>query len=404
MDKVNIPAPPKPTSPPAEFEFTPVAWWQSTFAKLFFSFVVISLVPVMLASFLIVTAYREVLKDSVPPTHALELQTNLQIEFILIICFVLLVATFTALVVARNISKPIQLLMEAMRRVSNDDLDIAIQTNRHDELGVLVRFFNVMIEKLHESKERNATISRLKSEFVSIAAHQMRTPLSAIKWALRLLLDEDFGKMSLEQKQLLVRSYETNERLIRLVNDLLNVARIEEGKFGYNLKPIGIVGLLQKTVGDFEGQAQEKHITLTFRPLILETTIHADTDRLVLAFGNLIDNAIHYTPQGGQVTVTVTSKENELVVMVEDTGIGIPEGEKKRIFSRFGRASNAVRMHTDGTGLGLFIVQNIIMRHGGQIRFDSREGKGTTFFVSLPLRQNLTSQQEQSFEKFIEAI
>jgi len=232
---------------------------------------------------------------------------------------------------------------------------------------------------------REKLIERLKSQFVSVAAHQLRTPLSIIKWSLSMMVQGELGSLTGEQKEILEKTNQTNERMILLINDLLNVARIEEGRFIYKPQAVDFTELLERIIKPIQLLAEEKKVKLDVDLSEESKVIKADTEKLVLAVKNLIENAIYYTEPGGSVTVCLKKRGNELEFFVKDTGIGIPKDQQHRIFDKFFRGDNAVRKETEGTGLGLFIAKNIIEAHGGKIWFESREGKGTTFFFSLPI-------------------
>lgn len=243
--------------------------------------------------------------------------------------------------------------------------------------GVFVVLHDISREKM---------IDRLKTEFVSISAHQLRTPLSAIKWSLRMLLDGDMGPLSKEQKEFLEKTYQSNERMINLVNDLLDVTRIEEGRFIYNPTFVDFNKLVGQVIKNYKEVAQRKKVSLIFKKSRNIPKVKVDIEKMKLAITNLVDNALRYTPSGGRVKVEVKRKKEELECLVSDTGIGIPKDQQKRIFSKFFRGVNAIKMQTEGTGLGLFITKNIIEAHGGKIWFESEEGKGTTFYFTIPLQ------------------
>ena len=249
--------------------------------------------------------------------------------------------------------------------------------------------------KVFRDITRERVISRSKSEFISIAAHQLRTPLSAIKWAMSLIIDGSMGGLSPEQLKLIKRGYDTNEKMILLVNDLLNVARIEDGRFGYEFKEADFIETIEEVVSNVAILATERNITLNLKkPKEALAPFVFDPNKIPLALQNLIDNAIKYTPKGGTVNVIVDKKGKYLDVSVKDSGVGIPDDQIKRLFSKFFRARNVLRMQTEGSGLGLFIVKNIITRHGGNIDVKSKEGEGTTFHFTLPLVKELIPKEE----------
>jgi PAS domain S-box-containing protein len=265
----------------------------------------------------------------------------------------------------------------------------------------LKRFFQVSITPVAVEKKivglmvvlhnitREKEIDRLKTEFVSIAAHQLRTPLSAIKWALRMLLDGDVGELSEEQIKFLEKGYKSNERMIGLINDLLNVARIEEGRFLYNLTFQSLEEIIEKTIATLDELIKVKKLKLVFtKPKSSLPKLKVDGEKIGLVVQNLLDNAIRFNKPGGKVTVAVKCDKMNIEVMIKDTGVGIPSFQQNRIFDKFFRADNAIKSETEGTGLGLFICKNIIEAHGGKIWFESKERQGTTFWFTLPIKSS----------------
>lgn len=256
--------------------------------------------------------------------------------------------------------------------------------------------------KVFRDITREKVISRSKSEFISIAAHQLRTPLSAVKWAMRLIIDGDLGPLLPPQLKLMERGYDTNEKMILLVNDLLNVARIEDGRFGYEFKEGDFIKTITEVISNVSMLAKERNIKLEFKkPKETLKPFVFDINKIPLALQNLVDNAIKYTPPDGTVSVSVERKNSEYIeVRVKDSGVGIPDDQIKRLFSKFFRARNVLRMQTAGSGLGLFIVKNIITRHGGKIEVESIEGKGSTFYFTLPIKRELIPKEETTLELF----
>lgn len=299
-----------------------------------------------------------------------------------------------------NLFSLIKILGEEIKTIYRKELTLkenlvleisTISVVREEEkIGTLVVLRNVTREKI---------IEKLKTEFVSITAHQLRTPLSAIKWTLRMILDGDVGKIAEQQKELLAKTYQSNERMIKLINDLLNVTRIEEGRFLYNVQKQDMIKIVKKVIIPLKEMAQRKG--LKFELEIAKEKIpkvELDREKISLVIQNLVDNAIHYTKSGEiKVSLKYLKKEKQILFSVKDTGIGIPRGQQDRVFTRFFRAANAIRAETEGTGLGLFISKNIIKAHEGRIWFESNKDKGTTFFLTLPVK-------EKEFEKFIEGF
>ncbi len=249
----------------------------------------------------------------------------------------------------------------------------------------------LLVRRDHElslNNEKLVEVDKSKSEIISVAAHQLRTPLSALKWALKILIDEDAGKITLEQRELLHKGMESNERLITLVNDILAMDHIESGRLKYTFIPVQLEDMIQGTIGELLLVASRRQVRVEFvPPRSFMPKVKVDPDKIRDVIQNLIENAIKYTKEGDTVLVTLTQEQNALVCAIADHGMGIPDEQQQKIFSRFFRAQNAVRAEIEGSGLGLYIAQNVVKRHGGRLWFESRVNVGTTFFLSLPLSQ-----------------
>ncbi|MDO8572773.1 MAG: ATP-binding protein [bacterium] len=255
-----------------------------------------------------------------------------------------------------------------------------------EELNISNQLLIKREEDLVRANDRLRELDKIKTEFISVAAHQLRTPLSAIKWTLSLLIDEHSDNLNPKQRSLLQKGFESNERIITLVNEMLVVTRIESGKMRYDFTFIHTEDLIDSVLSDFVSPAKVRNINLSYeKPPISLPRINADPGKIRAVLQNLIENAIFYTREGGRVTVS-TKIENDFVkFIVNDNGIGIPEQQQSSIFTKFFRADNAVRLETDGSGLGLFIAKSIVDKHGGAIGFDSKENIGTTFYFTIPI-------------------
>lgn len=241
---------------------------------------------------------------------------------------------------------------------------------------------------LTKQNERFNQLDKDKSEFVSTVSHQLRTPLSAIKWTLDTLLKgEEAGELTVEQRALLMKAYEYNERIINLIRDMLGVDRIESGSLGFSFIDINIVDLVKNILDEVEAQAKKKNIKLVINKDENLPKISVDPQKMRAVFQNLIENSLKYTRSGGQITIDFHLFENDkMKIAIADNGIGIPKDQQTNIFNRFFRAENAKALDPEGSGLGLFIVKTIVNRHGGDMSFESEEGKGTTFHIVLPLK------------------
>jgi len=252
--------------------------------------------------------------------------------------------------------------------------------------------------KLIKDETREQAILQSKNEFINTAAHQLRTPLTALNWALENILKFSENS-SPEIHEIAVEAIKVSERTLKITNDLLDVAKIEEGKFGYSFKNVDVVVFVNGIIDAIIPFAHQHSTQITFTHSdVNELYIAMDPDRLGLALFNLIDNAVKYTTEQGVVSVVLEKNENTVKISIQDSGVGIPENEKEKIFKKFYRATNAAQVEPNGSGLGLFITQNIIKRHGGDIGFESRAGRGTTFWFTLPIKNISVGNESPVFK------
>jgi signal transduction histidine kinase len=228
-------------------------------------------------------------------------------------------------------------------------------------------------------------INKMKSEFVSVASHQLRTPLSAIKWETELLLSK--FKKGLNQKQL--KNVENidmlSHRMIRLVNDLLDVARIEQKRLVLKKESVDLGKITEEITTEMAPIMKARNIEMALSLNKKDLKVMGDSARLKMVVDNLLNNSIKYTTNRGKIEIKIGKKDNNLVFCIKDNGVGIPEEQQKRIFDKFFRSDNIVKYQTEGTGLGLYISKNIIEQLGGKIWFQSVENLGSIFSFSLPI-------------------
>lgn len=326
---------------------------------------------------------------------------RIRIGFIFVLFSVLMISG--VLFSARSLVSPLSNLLSGMRLLLKGQYGAKIMVKSNDEYAMFANYFNEMSQQLKLSIEREKKISQMKSEFITLAAHQLRTPLSAIKWTIKMLIDGDLGELNGEQKKVLENSYQANENIIRLTKDLLDVVKIEEGKFDYNFEYADPVEPIEKTIEEQKIIAEKKNIKISFeKPEKPLPKIKIDVQKIGLAFGNVLTNAVNYTLEGGLVNIGIGRLNNDYIeIKVKDTGIGITKDQMSRLFIKFSRGENAMRLQTEGSGLGLFIARNIIKSHGGDIRIESEEGKGTTVYLTVPLLEKLIPAKPEAFEEFI---
>lgn len=225
-----------------------------------------------------------------------------------------------------------------------------------------------------------------QAEFVNLTSHQLRTPLSGSKWMLELLQKSDTGNLSKQQKEYIEKIYSSNERMIALVNDLLEVSRIDQGEAKLYLQPTDISMVIQSILREKEKEVKKKRlqVSLTVEQEPFPQVI-SEFNKIKQALNNIITNAITYTPDGGKVMIDLKIQDGTVLGSVADTGVGIPKAQQASVFNKFFRGTNILNVETSGTGLGLYISKSFIEASGGKLWFKSTEGKGTTFYFTLPL-------------------
>jgi len=269
---------------------------------------------------------------------------------------------------------------------SDPVLELTITTIRvTNAKGKILGFFKIIKDRTREEE-----ILKSKSEFLTVAAHQMRTPLSGIKWGLETLLSEGNENLTDSQKDLLKKNLEATDKILRLANDLLDTVNIESGKFGYEFVQADLLDLIGKLLEDYLSIAEQYNIKIYLEPPADGLSpFKFDPMRIRIVVQNLLENALRYNVKNGQIIIKVEKKPPYVEVSISDTGIGIPKNELPKLFTKFYRGSNVLKYETEGTGLGLYITKNIVEAHGGKIWAESIENRGTTIHFTLPMDEKL---------------
>jgi signal transduction histidine kinase len=313
---------------------------------------------------------------------------------------------FAAYVLAARLTSPIIKLTESALAIRAGNLNAYPNISTNDELEQLSREFQRMVEKLKlfyyqeytqkqealSAKERLTEINgrlqaldKQKTDFLNAASHQLRTPLSIIHWSLSIIVEEaPHLNLPKDQLELLQESLKSTKRMVDLVNDLLDVSRIEQGRSDLSWAKSNFATVCEQLVAALQPLAQNKNLGLTYKKIGEVADSFLDERRFYQVVNNFVDNAIKYTAQGS-VEVTCEQKGTDVEIRVSDTGIGMTDEERKVLFTRFSRGAEAQKMFPNGSGLGMFVAQTILHQHGGEISVESLQGKGTTFILTVPV-------------------
>ncbi|CAN5168541.1 hypothetical protein BH09PAT3_BH09PAT3_0130 [soil metagenome] len=278
-----------------------------------------------------------------------------------------------------------------------NELVIAVQNSlRFEEIEnfnqTLQEKVSEATRKLRNTNEKLKALDEAKDDFVSMASHQLRTPLTSIKGYTSMVLEGDAGKINATQRRLLEQSFVSSQRMVYLIADLLNVSRLKTGKFIIETNPVNLAEIVQQEIGQLKETAAGRQLILTFNKPDTFPSLLLDETKTRQVIMNFVDNAIYYTPAGGNIEVKLIETPASVEFRVTDDGIGVPKSEQPHLFTKFYRAGNARKARPDGTGLGLFMAKKVIVAEGGAILFETQEGKGSTFgfvFSKTKLAPNL---------------
>lgn len=239
------------------------------------------------------------------------------------------------------------------------------------------------LAKMENSLARSRELDEAKTKFVGLASHQLRTPLTAVSWYAEMLLAKDAGRVNQKQEEYLKEIYAGNRRMIDLVDDLLNTSRIDMGTLKVKPELVNLTEIMNSTLNEFSPQTSKKNISIEKKFSRNLPQVLLDPEHLGIVFQNILSNAVKYTPPKGKIMVEMRRQNSHILVKIADNGWGIPATQQKKIFTKLFRADNVRKRDAEGTGLGMYIAQAIVKKFGGKIWFESAEGKGTTFFITL---------------------
>ncbi len=331
---------------------------------------------------------------------------------LIIIAFIILPPFLLLSYLNFSIFKPLDIIGKAAKEVGEGNLDIVIPFNSKDEIGTLAGFFNDMVLKLKnsyqglEEKVRQKTealtaqkmeleqanrkllgLEKLKDEFVSLASHELRTPMTAIKGFISMIQEGDFGKLSKEMEEPINDIGASTDRLIHLVNDMLNVSRIEAGRLKFTLVETDLDAIIAEVISTLQPIAISKKIILDYKKQ-KEILVQADVDKVKQVLNNLVGNSLKFTDQGG-IIITTEQEGDRIKIFIADTGMGITPDNQKKLFGKFQQISSQQKGKPIGTGLGLYLSKELVQKMGGDIWIEKSEiGKGSIFAFSLPIAKS----------------
>lgn len=277
----------------------------------------------------------------------------------------------------------------ASLKIAADEIALAIENSlRYEQIQEFNETLKAEIEQAtHKLKLNNEKLKALdvaKDEFISMASHQLRTPLTSVKGYISMVADGDAGEINPQQKQLLDQAFVSSQRMVYLIADLLNVSRLRTGKFIIERNPTYLPDLIEGEISQLVRTAEVRGLKLKFDKPKRFPVLSLDETKIRQVVMNFTDNAIYYTPRGGTITIKLKASKESVFFSVDDTGIGVPKHDVPHLFSKFYRAGNARNARPDGTGLGLFMAKKVVTAQGGAIHFQSKEGKGSSFGFIFP--------------------
>lgn len=245
----------------------------------------------------------------------------------------------------------------------------------------------MVMKRLLNTNRKLRELDETKDEFISMASHQLRTPLTSVKGYMSMVMEGDAGKLNKRQQNLLNQAFVSSQRMVYLIADLLNVSRLKTGKFIIDAQPADLSEMIEGEIAQLRETAKLKKIEMKYDRPKKFPRLMLDETKVRQVIMNFIDNSIYYTPPGGHINVGVQEDDGHVYFTVKDDGLGVPKEDQKHLFTKFYRASNARNARPDGTGLGLFMAKKVVDAQGGNILFESTEGKGSLFGFSFDKRK-----------------
>ncbi|MCX7920210.1 MAG: ATP-binding protein [bacterium] len=369
--------------------------------RIIWSFVIIILITVMIITVTMIPFLTSVI-HAVPQDIADVIYRGVVSSILIAAAVAVAVSVTTSIIFARYLTKPLEELRQGAEQIAAGKLDVRLPITSSDELSQVAVAFNSMAEQLQKSyaeleqkvKERTAALEyanlrlrkadRLKSEFVANMSHELRTPLNSILGFAELLKEQAYGPLN-EQQSLYINNIVTSgKHLLALINDILDLAKVDAGKIELHPEPLPLVQLLDEVQAIVRSLAKKKNIQIQREIAPEITSVTVDHSRFKQIMYNLLSNAIKFTPENGTISIFVQLASNAVQIAVQDTGIGIAKEDQERIFNEFEQVDGSRARKYEGTGLGLALTKRLVELHGGKIWVESELGKGSTFIFTIP--------------------
>jgi signal transduction histidine kinase len=371
--------------------------------RIIWSFVIIILIAVIVMAAMMIPLINSVI-DVVPSDIAYLIHRGI-LSSILIACAIAIgITVMSSIIIARYLTRPLEELRRGADQIASGKLDVRLKVHVDDELNQLASSFNSMAEQLQKSyteleqkvKERTNELEeanlrlrkadRLKSEFLANMSHELRTPLNSILGFAELLKEKAFGPLTDQQLQYLNNIANSGKHLLELINDILDLAKVDAGKIELHPEPFSVVQLIDEIHAIVRSIAKKKNIQVNREISPELQTITVDHSRFKQIMYNLLSNALKFTPENGTVTIYVQSSKELVEFAVQDTGIGIALEDHDRIFNEFEQVDGSRARKYEGTGLGLALTKRLVELHGGKIWIESELGKGSKFIFTIPIK------------------
>ena len=280
----------------------------------------------------------------------------------------------------------------ALVGIASDEIAIAMESALQYEQ--IQEFNNTLqarvkdaTDQLRGTNKKLRAIDASKDEFISMASHQLRTPLTSIKGYISMMLEGDLGDISPQQRKALEEAYNSSQRMVYLIGDFLNLSRLQTGRFELERADVSLPDIIAEEIAQLRATAQTRGVALQYESPVDFPLLSVEENKIRQVMMNFIDNAIYYArPEGGEITVSLVDHPHHVSFRVRDNGIGVPAHERPHLFAKFYRAANARKARPDGTGIGLYMAKKVILAHGGSIIFESKEGQGSEFGFRLPTK------------------